>query len=170
MRNMISKLSLILALLMVSSASFAATINVPADQPTLAAAVAVAVDGDVINITDGSAQAGATITTPGINLTINGTDTGSGQASITSAGILGFGGIEIAAPIGTLAINDLTITGTVFGAAIVAPVTIDANNLTITACVSDGIIIADQAGALNDNVTLNLTNRNGPGFWVHCLS
>mgnify|MGYP001292708465 CR=1 FL=1 len=37
-----------------TSTTFAATINVPADQPTIAAAISASADGDVINIAAGT--------------------------------------------------------------------------------------------------------------------
>lgn len=62
-----------------SATAMAATINVPADQPTLAAAVAAAAPGDLILVAPGTYVIGTTVTINTSNLTIQ----GSGIANTT---------------------------------------------------------------------------------------
>lgn len=113
---------LVLLALMAPPAS-AGTITVPGDQPDLPTAVGVAIPGDLIQITDGSAQPGVTVATD--NLTID----GMGTASVTGVGGGGVAGIEIAAAATSLTLRGLTITTGASGVQAANQV-----NLTIESC------------------------------------
>jgi parallel beta-helix repeat protein len=65
-----------------TSTTFAATINVPADQPTIAAAISASVNGDVINIAAGTYNE-TNLNTVGKAITIQGTLNGDGSLATT---------------------------------------------------------------------------------------
>ncbi|MCH2132591.1 MAG: right-handed parallel beta-helix repeat-containing protein, partial [Phycisphaerales bacterium] len=65
-----------------TSATFAGTINVPGDQPTIAAAISASVNGDVINIAAGTYNE-ANLNPDGKAITIQGTLNGDGSLATT---------------------------------------------------------------------------------------
>ena len=126
----------------------AATINVPADQPTIQAAVNAAVNGDIINVSAGTYDEQVVIDAK--NVTLQGT----GNATIlqpTSAAILsalytypvgvlpGWNGLNLAGVIlvknaGSVTVQDLLIDGT------------NVTSLTPTIAIS-GVSVAPASGA-----------------------
>ena len=72
----------IVATLTLIGTSFAATINVPGDQPTIAAAISASVNGDVINIAAGTYNE-SSLNPGGKAITIQGTLNGEGTLATT---------------------------------------------------------------------------------------
>lgn len=173
-KSIFTKLGLAIAMMALCSVSFATTYNVYVGAPnsgtdwnTLMGAMAVAGDGDTIHITDGSAQQGGNVTVP--NLTILGTDTGSGQASITSTA--SYAGLVSTAGLGTLTVNDLSISGMAWGIGLNKTMTFSASNLTISGVANDGFYLSDQGGGVGGAININLTSSSvssgRSGVWVN---
>jgi hypothetical protein len=72
----------VVATLMLVGMSFAATINVPADQPTIAAAISASADGDVINMAAGTYNEHS-LNPVGKAITIQGTPNSDGSLATT---------------------------------------------------------------------------------------
>ncbi len=101
----------IVAMLALVGTSFAATINVPGDQPTIAAAISASSDGDVIAIAAGTYYE-ANLSPGGKAITIQGTLNGDGTLATTidaqqAGSVIKMNSYE---SIGTV-IKDLKITG-----------------------------------------------------------
>ena len=93
-----------------TSATIAATINVPADQPTIAAAISASVNGDVINIASGTYIA-ANLKPDGKAITIQGTLNGDGSLATTiDAQNLARAFLLVSSETSTTVIKDLLIT------------------------------------------------------------
>ena len=94
-----------------TSATIADTINVPADQPTIAAAISASVNGDVINIAAGTYNEHS-LDTDGKAITIQGTLNGDGTLATTIDAQQGARVFSISSGEGLdTVIQDLVITG-----------------------------------------------------------
>ncbi|MCH2134626.1 MAG: hypothetical protein MK116_12855, partial [Phycisphaerales bacterium] len=101
----------VVAILAFAGTSFAATINVPGDQPSIAAAISASVNGDVINIAPGTYNEHS-LNPGGKAITIQGTLNGDGTLATTIDAQQGgrVFTIESGEGDGTV-IKDLVITG-----------------------------------------------------------
>jgi len=132
----------VVATLVLAGTSFAATINVPSDQPTIAAAISASVNGDVIAIAAGTYYE-HTLNPDGKAITI-GSASGNLDVTIHAAGLGKVFLINSGEGNGTL-IKDLVITG---GSANQGGgIYCSGSNPTITGCTISGNT-ADSGGGI----------------------
>ena len=159
-----------------TSASFAATINVPGDQPTISAAISASVNGDMINIAAGTYNE-YNLNPGGKAITIQGTLNGDGSLATTIDGQQGGSVFTINGGEGAeTVIQYLMITGgsSNYGGGIVVR---NSSNPTISGCTISGNMADESGGGIfcdGSNPTIsdctiegNTANIYAGGIWCN---
>ena len=164
----------IVATLVLAGTSFAATINVPGDQPTIAAAISASVNGDVISIAAGTYNEYG-LSTNGKAVTIQGMVNGDGSLATTIDAQQGSNVFFINSGEGAgTVIKDLVITGGA-GNSAGGGIYCSQSNPTITNCTISGNASGGGGGGIycsqsnptitNCTISGNTANSSGGGIW-----